>query len=334
MSSKRENIYFATWLRVLGVLLILLCHFTQQSGNTYLIMSSQFFNIGNEIFFIMSGFLFGISGSKRFTQVLPWYKKRFTRIYLPYELMIVTLFALHIMLGYRLDPAQWIKQFLGVQGWDGVYGATQTWFVTSILLCYVFTPIISITTNEICTERKGLTKAVLFWSILPAVMAYTFGGIVDISIFIPICWYALAFILGANFDRVPIKRVYAIYAFVIMCVGFGVRLIGRSLCDGTILYNQIIAGYTHAIGALCIFYIFAVVFRDIKPVKPIVWFANISYEIYLWHYMFTDGPLRIFGITNYWVLDCLVVFVITVLVALFANKISDLIIKRIGERKA
>ena len=333
MCVKRENIYFVTWLRVFGVLLILLCHFTRQSGNNYLIMSSQFFNIGNDIFFIMSGFLFGISGGKRFTQVLLWYKKRFTRIYLPYELMIVTLFAFHVILGYKLDTLQWIKQFMGVHGWEGVYGATQTWFVTSILLCYIFTPIISTTADEICGKRKGLTKAVLFWSILPAVIAYIFGGIVNISIFIPICWYALAFILGAKFNWVLIKRKYVIYAFVIMCIGFGVRLIGRWLCDGTILYNQIIAGYTHAIGAFCIFYIFAVVFRNIKPIKLIVGFANISYEIYLWHYMFTDGPIKLFGLTPNWVIDCIFVTCITILVATIANRISTIILKQFISRK-
>ena len=53
---------FATYFRVLGVILILLCHFVQQSTNTYLNLTAQFFNIGVNMFFILSGFLFGIRG--------------------------------------------------------------------------------------------------------------------------------------------------------------------------------------------------------------------------------------------------------------------------------
>ena len=53
---------FATWLRVAGMVSILLCHFVQQSHNALLNMSAQFFNIGVEFFIILSGFLFGIWG--------------------------------------------------------------------------------------------------------------------------------------------------------------------------------------------------------------------------------------------------------------------------------
>lgn len=58
----RNEYNFATYYRVLGMLFILLCHFTQESSNIYLNMSAQFFNIGVDIFIILSGFLFGIRG--------------------------------------------------------------------------------------------------------------------------------------------------------------------------------------------------------------------------------------------------------------------------------
>ena len=97
---RQTKYQFATWLRAAGMLMILLCHFTQQSGNSYLVMSSQFFNIGNDIFFIMSGFLFGIQ-EKTLNSMVQWYKKRIKRIYVPYEMMIIVLFLLHIVLGIR-----------------------------------------------------------------------------------------------------------------------------------------------------------------------------------------------------------------------------------------
>ena len=57
-----KQLHFATWLRVAGMLSILLCHYVQQSHNALLNMSAQFFNIGVELFIILSGFLFGIRG--------------------------------------------------------------------------------------------------------------------------------------------------------------------------------------------------------------------------------------------------------------------------------
>ena len=55
----RTQYNFATWIRSFGVVAILLCHFVEQNSNPYLQMSAQLFNIGVEIFFILSGFLFG-----------------------------------------------------------------------------------------------------------------------------------------------------------------------------------------------------------------------------------------------------------------------------------
>lgn len=58
----KRNYNFATWLRVAGMVSILLCHYVQQSHNALLNMSAQFFNIGVELFIILSGFLFGVRG--------------------------------------------------------------------------------------------------------------------------------------------------------------------------------------------------------------------------------------------------------------------------------
>lgn len=59
-SVSRKNYYFATWLRAAATISILLCHYVAQSQYAILNMSAQFFNIGVEIFIILSGFLFGV----------------------------------------------------------------------------------------------------------------------------------------------------------------------------------------------------------------------------------------------------------------------------------
>ena len=58
--NMKKDIQFADVIRFLGVILILLCHYTEQSTSVLLNMSAQFFNIGVPIFIILSGFLFGV----------------------------------------------------------------------------------------------------------------------------------------------------------------------------------------------------------------------------------------------------------------------------------
>lgn len=101
----RKQFHFATWLRSAATISILLCHFVAQSTNGLLNMSAQFFNIGVELFAILSGFLFGIQGG--ITNARSWYKKRLKRIFVPYEIFVVLLFAIHAVCGKNLLDTDW-----------------------------------------------------------------------------------------------------------------------------------------------------------------------------------------------------------------------------------
>lgn len=48
------------YLRVLAMMMIVACHLVVHSENLYLQMSAQFLNVGVSIFFIISGFLYGV----------------------------------------------------------------------------------------------------------------------------------------------------------------------------------------------------------------------------------------------------------------------------------
>lgn len=122
--------------------MILMCHFTAQSSNSILNMSSQFFNIGVEIFIILSGFLFGTRSGEICKEPRKWYRKRLQRIYIPYEIFILILAVVHILRGINIFKLDWLWLMLGLQGSVvGVLGAEQTWFITPLLICYAITPI-------------------------------------------------------------------------------------------------------------------------------------------------------------------------------------------------
>lgn len=317
----RKKLNFASWLRVFGVLLILLCHFTQESSNTLLNMSAQFFNVGTHVFLLLSGFLFGIQ-RKHYETSLGWYKKRLKRIYLPYEIMVCALFVIHLLTEQEINLAQWVFQFLGLQGWNGVLGAGHTWFVTCILICYLVTPLIALALDRENETTNPIGIAVIAL-LLPVVL--TIPLLESISMLLmPLSSYVLGYVLGRRFEKVQIGGKTVLLSIVVMVIAVGVRLLGRRLFDGTLLYSSIIVTYTQIAIALGIFLIFAVVFKNHAPTRCIQFLDGISFEVYLWHYMFTVGPIRLFGMTGYWVFDCIVVVVIVMMIAFAANRLCKI----------
>lgn len=319
--------YFATWLRVAAAISILLCHFLGQSKIGLLNMSAQFFSIGVQLFMILSGFLFGVRDGET-ENVRAWYKKRLKRIFVPYEIFVVFLFFVHAACGLALLDRDWIWLAFGLQGSVvGVLGAEQTWFITPLLICYAITPLLDrffCRAREVWRIRTLLTAAVaapLLWA-LPKTPALN-------TLLSPVSCYVVAFAVGRHFPKVILTKGRAVFAFFIMAAALAVRLVARYFCDGTVVYERIICGYTQAVAAFCIFYIFAVVFGRIRPPWIIQKTSEISFELYLFHYMFCVGPVRLFGVTPYWAVNCVLVMTVTVVLAIAAHALSGVIMKNL-----
>ena len=101
------------------------------------------------------------------------------------------------------------------------------------------------------------------------------------------------------------------------------RISARVLFDNSILYNVIIVGYTQGLIAFCIFYIFIYICRNLKENKVINFFDSISFEIYLVHYMYVVGPLRVMGLTNSFIVNTIITLVISILTAIVLKKICE-----------
>lgn len=325
---KQVQYNFATYYRVIGTISILICHFVQQSSNIYLNMSAQFFNIGVSMFFILSGFLFGIRDGIS-QNVLYWYGKRIKRIFIPYELFVIVLCIVHLVCGLNVLNIDWLWVVLGLQGSVvGVLGGEQTWFITAILACYLVTPLID---KIFLWSKKSINRKYIVITIiilLPMLFAL-FPLSFVFTLFAPICWYALAFLIGQEFYKIRLSKKYAVVAILIMCFAFGMRLIAKLYLDGTIWYDKIATGYNHTLAAFCIFYIVAFVFQNKKPGKFILLMSNISFEVYLYHYMFCVGPISLFEVTNVWLINCLIVFIITFLISIIMNRVATFVTKKI-----
>lgn len=315
-SIVSKQICFATWLRAFGAMLILLCHFTSQCDNPYISMSSQMFNIGVEIFFILSGFLFGVRGIRK--PYGQWYLKRVKRIYVPYEMFVIFLAAIYTVFGMSIATRDWLLFSLGAQGSIvGVWGAEQTWFISALLICYIVTPALVEALER--SSRGGNRCIISICCIAPILLALIKEAYV-FTLFSPVFLYALAYMLGKHSGKVKLTKKTTIAAFVLLCAAFMCRFIVRLAADGTILYDRIIVGYTQSIAAFCILFIFAKAFETRQPTKFVQTISDISFELYLYHYMFVVGPISLFGKTPSWGTDCILAAMVSVGIAWMAHR--------------
>ena len=88
MTLTQQESAAISHIRVLAMLSIILCHFLQALNNNY----AWLFNIGVQIFLVMSGYLYG---NKEIESWSKWYKKRFLRIYVPFILFFIAVLPLY-----------------------------------------------------------------------------------------------------------------------------------------------------------------------------------------------------------------------------------------------
>ena len=79
-------------IRVLAMSLIVACHIAQ----AYEYQTAFLLNVGVQIFFLTSGFLYG---KIDITNPSEFYKKRLTRIYIPYALVVAIVLIIQSLLG-------------------------------------------------------------------------------------------------------------------------------------------------------------------------------------------------------------------------------------------
>ena len=98
--TNRQTEYLSYYI-AFAVICILLCHLVQENPSLYVQMTAQLFNIGVNIFIIISGVCFGLQGTIKNT--IKWYKKRICRIYIPYEIFLVFLAVTYMIADRHLQ---------------------------------------------------------------------------------------------------------------------------------------------------------------------------------------------------------------------------------------
>lgn len=135
------------------------------------------------------------------------------------------------------------------------------------------------------------------------------------------------FIIGYTFRKNDINISW-ITAAALAAVASMIRLVSMILFDGTILYDCLLVYLTHTALAISLFF-FGKQLCKVNHSKRIDWFDDISYFVYITHYMFMTGPIRTMGLTKSLFFNT----AITIILSFLSATVLRLIYKRIVQTK-
>ena len=123
-------------IRVFAMMLIVACHIAQY----YELQVAWVLNVGVQVFFFMSGFLFG----RRDIPASPmeFYKKRFVKVYVPFLIWLFVIIAIYAVFHlYRFNARQVVLYLLNFQRFSTpIDGLNHLWFLTVLMAGYLLTP--------------------------------------------------------------------------------------------------------------------------------------------------------------------------------------------------
>ena len=314
-------------IRVFATILILLCHILPTFENGILQMSSQIFNVGVHIFLIISGYLYGKRKINSNTTYIKWLIKRAKRILLPLYMFLAILLSIYLMKDLEIKLFNWIINILNLQGIEiYIHGAQHLWYLTIAMICYFVT--IALDINREKFTKKNSIKLLVYIAIIQVITSYYVDEQLGIYL-LYILLYISSYFVGMNWNSKNVNIKYVIKFGIILFLATTIRILGRTAFDKSILYNIMIVGYTQSIIGFSLFFILFYIgtrFGEKSKFNIVKFFDDISYEIYLVHYMFIVGPVSIIGFTNSIILDNCIVVLFSIGLAMIIHNICAYIL--------
>lgn len=338
MGEKRIN-YSISLLRIVSCLLIVWNHTSAHMlDNAFNKISWS--NIGVQIFFFMSGYLYSnkvINNSKK------WISTNIKKIMKPYWIYLALIIPVIFLLDKsRLSIIKVVAAVLGIQGLSGVFtieSIGQHWFITYILICYVLTPVFI---PKLYKKTEGSIVKIFLLMFLSQIVTMPLAYVCQFKI--AYIWvYICGYIYGKRYSeknqfKNEQQRVER-FVYIISIVGLIIRLYIDSLDFGGIMSQvcSLIIQWIKLFQGAAIF-IFIINFIpamrwdtvSIKTRRVIEKLAACTFEIYIVHEFFTCDIFTKYLPFNTCIQIVIVwsaIFIVTVFLV-FLEKFATMIIRR------
>lgn len=279
---KRDTSY--DYIRIIAMLSIVLCHFFQIQGATYI---SSWLNIGVQVFLVLSAKLLCKKRLDSKKEKTEFFKTRVLRIYIPVWIYLLCLVPMLYVVGKGSQISGLIMCFAGLSGFakSGVLGLGHFWYITVLIICYLLVPVMY-KIACFCDKVSGV-KATLLQMVIPvaAVLMFFFTKYknygVNIALF---CSAYFAFYKTRDNDNWYKGKTLILLPVTIVLV------IIRIFADTTDIinnpyYDGVFTTAVKALVGLFLFFLMYGVFASIKQNRTnlLCFISDISYEVYIVH---------------------------------------------------
>ena len=274
-------------LRFLSFCSIVVCHFFQYYGHPL----AWWFNLGVQIFLVISGYLYGQKGIP--ADPLTFVKKNFAKILRPYWTVITLALVVGTATGLILLHPRHIFEivFLG----NYIPGGEHLWFVSCILLCYLITPLFARLLSAHAKDKRKLVLHVLFFCFI--IQALSSSTLVPRFNAAWVNCYLLGFTLGYVLKNQLFHREHLAATFLTLSLGNILQIylsygLHWQFSERGQWYYLIWCDYNHVFLGLSLFLVLKILFEHIHfdrhrwLLKLLTLSDKYSYEAYLVHQFF------------------------------------------------
>lgn len=306
---------------MVAMLFIIICHIFQTYGNEL----AWWFNVGVQIFLIISGYLY-CNKDYSIESPLKIIKKQFKKILLPYYLWLPIVIILYSIVCPQDISIKSIINYILCCG--TIEGQGQFWFIPYILFCYIITPYLYFIKEYI--KGFSLTKSIISVIIIIIciiILSSAFNSYFSAP-------YIVCYVLGyytcdifSRFKNEKLLNIGIIFIFIVTIIFNGLKIyltyINPIQLNGIIgkIYNNLNA-YAHVLLGLTIF-ITLLIIPNIKYNKILSFSDNYSYHIFIVHALFIRSSFHLLYATNYIVLNVIIATLCTIIAGIFFKKMSN-----------
>lgn len=336
MEISKEKDYSISIIRLITMIMIITCHILQKLDNEW----AWWLNVGVQIFFIISGFLYG---KKVILEPFKWIFRQFKKILLDYYIFIFILSIVYtITRTYHFTIINFFINMLGLQAFfDGLPNIGHLWFISYILICYIITPLL-----QIIFENLNNKSEISFWifSIFLILVLQILEITKITSIIIPwISCYIFGYAISNRYtierlnrnDKLTLKSI-TFYSSLICIIlnGFKIYITYISKPEFKSSLNSEWLGYffkySHVSLGLTLFLVMFIVLNNlpqkyikIKNTENILNYNDLyAFDIYIVHQIFILGKFSLIGSTDYLFLDIIIIILLTLISSFILRKIS------------
>lgn len=308
-----------SFIRMIAMGMIILCHIMQY----YDFVLAWWFNVGVQVFLCISGFLYG---QKTIESATKFYHQRLKKLLVPYYLTLVPFAVLEFV--FHPDVIS-LKSFLGTTVLHTTLkGAEHLWFIPTILLCYLITPLIQEYRNEYVQDRKSWCAFSILSVIGVSMFFVLFNG------FFKPAWiacYIIGYAIGVNEKSSWVENIkLTILVGMIAIAGNALQIFFEYIRHISFPGCGLFYNYNHVALGVFIFLMSKQLLEHIslEKMRTIIQISDeYSYEVYLVHQLIILGPFSLLAVAKNMFVNMILVVAGIVLLAMVLKKCENAIYK-------